>query len=99
MRRTDSFYWLKASRDVQGGTVIAHLNPEENGIVVEKNDTGCQVTALLRDGMLDLDRPIAVIYPDGHRTEHTVVRSRETAEETLRERGDRNYIFTASVTL
>ena len=99
MRRTDSFYWLKASRDVQGGTVIAHLNPEENGIVVEKNDTGCQVTALLRDGMLDLDRPIAVIYPDGHRTEHTVVRSRETAEETLRERGDRNYIFTASVRL
>ena len=99
MRRTDSFYWLKASKDVQSGTVIAHLDQEENGIVVEKNDTGGQVTALLRDGMLDLDIPIAVVYPDGCRMEHHVVRSREMAEETLRERGDRNYIFTASVTL
>lgn len=99
MRRTDSFYWLKASKDVQSGTVIAHLDQEKNGIVVEKNDTGGQVTALLRDGMLDLDRPIAVMYPDGRRMEHHVVRSREMAEETLRERGDRNYIFTASVTL
>ena len=79
--------------------MIVHLEPADNSIVVERDDTECQITALLRDGMLDLDRPVTVVHPDGHKTVHTVERSKETVQETIRERGDRNYIFTASVPL
>ena len=99
MRKTNSFYWLKASENVHKGTVIVHLNPDANSIVVERDDTECQITALLRDGMLNLDRPVTVVHPDGHKTEYSISRSKETAEETLRERGDKNYIFTAAVPL
>lgn len=99
MRRTGSFYWLKASQECHKGTVIVHLDAEENSIVVEKDDTECQITAFLRDGMLDLDRPVTVVHPDGHRTVHTVERTRETIQETIQDRGDKNYIFTACVNL
>lgn len=99
MRKTNSFYWLKASENIHKGTVIAHLDSDANSIVVERDDTECQVTALLKDGMLDLDRPVTVVHPDGHKTEYSVSRSKETAAETLEERGDKNYIFTAAVPL
>lgn len=99
LRRTDSFYWLKAPMEFHKGTVIARLDPENNSIIVERDDTECQITALLRDGMLDLDRPVTVVHPNGRQTIHHVQRSEETIRETIRERGDRNYIFTAAVPL
>lgn len=99
MRRTDSFYWLKVPGEVTKGKVIVRLDPENNRIVVERDDTKGQITALLRDGMLDLDRPVIVVHPDGRESRHEVSRSEETAAATLKERGDRNYIFTASLAL
>lgn len=99
MRSVDSFYWLKAPKGFHKGTVIARLEPENNSIVVERDDTECGITALLRDGMLDLDRPVTVVHPDGRQTVHHVRRSEEMIRETLRERGDRNYIFSAGVSL
>lgn len=99
LRSQESFYWLKADRKIREGTVIVHLDPSENSIIVEKCDIEGSISALLKDGMLDLDKPVWVVQPDGSKTSYTVYRSKERAEETLRERGDRNYIFTASVPL
>lgn len=99
LRKVESFYWLKVPGGIRAGTLIVRLDPESNSVVVERDDTGGQASALLRDGMLDLDRPVTVEYPDGRRVSRLVPRSRETAERTLRERGDRNYIFTAEVPL
>ena len=67
--------------------------------MVERDDTQGRARALLNDSMLDLDRPVKVVFPDGYRNVHNVVRTKETMEETLRERGDRNYIFSASLPL
>lgn len=99
MRDVESFYWLRVPKEIQKGTVILRLDPSSNAILVERDDTGGQITVLLRDGMLDLDSPITVEYPDGHRNSHRVERLRKTAEDTLKERGDRNYIFTASLAI
>ena len=96
-RSVDSFYWLKVPAEVDSGTVILHLDQKENSIVVERDDTCGQVTVLLRDGMLNLDSPVTVRYPDGMKRRFKVERSAETIRETLAERGDPNYIFTTSL--
>ncbi len=98
-RSVDSFYWLKVPAGVDSGTVILRLDHEGNGIVIERDDTHGQVTALLRDGMLDLDRPVTVRYPGGVKKDFIAERSADTIRETLAERGDPNYIFTASLKL
>ncbi len=99
MRLTDSFYWLSVPSDVEDGIVIVRLEPKTNSIVVERDDTNGAVTALLRDGMLDLDREITVVFPDGTKSVHQVERSRQMMEETITDRGDENYIFSASLAL
>lgn len=98
-RSVDSFYWLSVPPGVAAGTVVVRLEPRDNAIVVERDDTRGQVTALLRDGMLDLDSPVTVCYPDGRRKRFAPERSEETIRETMAERGDPNYIFTARVRL
>lgn len=98
-RDVNSFYWLRCAEDIHSGTIIAHLEPETNSVVVERDDTQGKASVLLKDGMLDLDRPVWVIYPDGRKTEHIVTRSREIMLDTMRERGDRNYIFSACIKL
>lgn len=99
LRSCESFYWLKAPHRIGKGKAIVHLDPAANAVVIERDDTKGQLTALLRDGMLDLDKSVTVQYPDGHKKEFRVERSRETALSTLEERGDRNYMFTASLAL
>lgn len=98
-RSVSSFYWLQVPAEVMEGTVIVHLDPATNSIVVERDDTNGQVTVFLKDGMLDLDRPVNVIYPDGSEKSCLLQRSSKVAQETLAERGDQNYIFTASIEL
>ena len=98
-RSVESFYWLQVPGEIRKGTIVARLDRETNSIVVERDDTQGRARALLNDSMLDLDRPVKVVFPDRYRNVHNVVRTKETMEETLRERGDRNYIFSASLPL
>ncbi len=98
-RAVDSFYWVKIPHKVAEGTVILRLEAEENRIVVERDDTGGKITVLLRDGMLDLDRPVTVEYPGGQTKIFHTDRSEATMRETLAERGDPNYIFSSSLEL
>lgn len=99
LRDVESFYWIKVPKGIRKGTVIVRLDRDSNSIVVERDDTGGQVTALLRDGMLNLDQPVTVRYPDGREDARVVCRSEDTAAATLQERGDKNYIFMAELAL
>lgn len=99
LRSATSFYWLSVPHECCEGLVVVHLEPESNSIVLERDDTGGQVTVYLRDGMLDLDREVTVIYPDGKKKTCLLERSGQVAQQTLEERGDQNYIFTACLKL
>lgn len=99
MRAVESFYWLRVPRDVQRGTVIVRLEPQENAVVVERDDTDGRVLALLRDGMLDLNRPVRIVFADGGSVLRTVRREESVLEDTLRERGDRYYMFSVCLPL
>lgn len=98
-RKVESFYWLRVPAKAARGIVILHLSQEDNSIVVERDDTRGQVTVLLRDDMLDLDQPVRVVYPDGRGRAFVPERSEDIIRETLAERGDPNYIFTAGIRL
>ena len=98
-RVVESFYWLRVPGDIRKGKIVVHLDRDANAIVVERNDTGGKATVLLRDGMLNLDRPITVEYPDGKKETCQVDRSEEIMRRTLAERGDPSYLFSAELTL
>lgn len=99
LRAVESFYWLRVPREVKAGTLVVRLEPKENALVIERDDTHGRAVALLRDGMLNLDRPVYVVFPDGRREERTARREQAVLEQTLRERGDRNYMFSACLPL
>ncbi len=99
MRAVESFYWLRVPSEIKSGVVTAHLEAATNSVVLERDDTGGRVTALLRDGMLDLDRPVRVVLPDGTTFTRAVRREKSMMEQTLRERGDKNWIFSACLPL
>ncbi len=96
-RSVNSFFWLSVPREIRKGTVIVRLDRETNSLVVERDDTRGETEVFLRDGMLDLDSPVTVEYPDGSRISRRVRRSEEIIRRTLAERGDPNYCFTASL--
>lgn len=99
MRTVESFYWLKVPAGITHGEVSVSLDREHNRIRVERDDTNGAVRVLLRDEMLDLDRPVKVEYPDGKEKTLTVERSEKVMRETLEERGDPCYIFAAELPL
>lgn len=101
-RQVRSFFWLRAEGQVEpegGEKIVVRLDGRQNRIVVESNTCSVPITVLLKDGMLDLDQPVTVQYPDGREETRLLERSFETMQETLKERGDMNYIFSASLTL
>ncbi len=101
-RKIKTFFWLRAEGQTvpeSGEKIVVRLEADKNRIVVESNTCSVPITVLLRDGMLDLDRPVTVLYPDGHEKVHVLERSLKTMQETLAERGDPNCIFCASLTL
>ncbi len=99
MRSVESFYWLHVPGEVKAGTVIARLEPAGNALIIERDDTGGRASALLRDGMLDLDSPIRLVFPNGREEIRTVRREQAVLKQTMCERGDRNYMFSACLPL
>ena len=98
-RSVESFYWLRIPGDIKKGKAVVRLDREANAILVERNDTGGNTTVLLKDGMLNLDRPITVLYPDGRKETCQAARSEEVMRRTLAERGDPYYMFSVEIAL
>lgn len=80
------FYWLKVPADsAKAGDEVA-ATVEDNTIRIEKSSPK-QLTVLLDDRLLDLDRPVGIILPDGTRSEQAVIRTIANLALSL---GDRN---------
>ena len=92
LRDVESFYWVKAPKDVTEGFLVVDLDQKDNSIIVNANTTVNKFTLLLNDDMLDLDRKIHIITPTGEKT-ILVERDEETIKKTTKERGDYNYQF------
>ena len=98
LRSVESFYWVKAAKDQTEGFLVVDLDKKTNSVIVGEDTTVKNFTLLLNDDMLDLDQPVRIVTPKGETTV-TVERSAEVLAATTKERGDKNYQFSAEVTV
>jgi len=100
LRDCTNFYWLDAPKNVEAGLVVASIDKAENAIRIEKLEgVNAQVSVLLNDDMLDLDKPVKVIYPDGKTTIVDVELDEKLLIESTRRSGDKNVQFVARIQL
>ncbi len=97
-RAVESFYWLKADKDIKEGMIVARIENKENRIVIERNTTGKSFDVLFNEEMLDVTKPIEVVGADGTTKVVKAEISLELLKKTTYERGDYNYQFVGSVT-
>lgn len=97
-RTGESFYWLRADRQLTEGRIVVSFNRETNSINVEECSVNGEITVLLNNDMLDLFAPVTVNTPAGSDTV-TVTPELDLLYETTAERGDYNYQFAARITI
>ncbi len=97
-RSTESFFWLRAAKEIEDGMIVARIEKENNRIVVEENTTGQKFEVLFNEEMLDLEKPVELVSVDGTVSVLDVEFSLDLLRETTYERGDYNYQFVAKVT-
>jgi len=85
--RHSRFYWLQvnAEQSKAGDGVTAEV---AEGAVRITSSTPDELTLLLSDTLLPLDKPLAVIHPGGARTEHKLERTAGVLATALRDRSD-----------
>ena len=98
LRSVESFYWVKEAKDQTEGFLVVDLDKKTNSVIIGEDTTVKNFTLLLNDDMLDLDQPVRIVTPKGETTV-TVERSAEVLAATTKERGDKNYQFSAEVTV
>ena len=91
-----AFYWLgiQADEAQKGKELIASV--KDNTVTIEKSDYS-KVTVFLNDELVNLDKPVKVVYGGKVLFEGPVTRSPQTMLSTLNARGDLSYIFPARV--
>ena len=90
---TETFYWLRAAKDVTEGIVIVSYDKETNTVNVEENTANGPVYAMVNDEMLDIFRDITVTTADGGSWTVSVTPSLDYIKKTIEERWDENMIF------
>jgi len=90
-------YWLSTDADqrAHGATVIASVL--QNQITVESAEGVHQVTLLLSDDLLDLDRPFKVSFEGRAVFQGVATRTVRVIDQTLRERADPRLTAAAAV--
>ncbi|MEE3327516.1 MAG: hypothetical protein VX252_09285, partial [Myxococcota bacterium] len=95
-------YWLDLVGQDLGSTygkgelIIARLDRPRNTVIVDA--CGNELTILLTQSMLDLQREISVVV-DGQTLAIKPIVSSSLLEKTLRERGDPAFMFETAVTI
>ena len=91
-------YWLGVTLDeaAKGKMAVAVLDAENNTIVIEKSDYSRHFL-YLDDAMMDLDKPVKVVYDGKELFNGPVTRNANTLRQTLIARGDPSYAFPAVV--
>lgn len=92
--RHSRFYWLQmnAEQAKAGDGVTAEI---AEGAVQVTSSTPNELTLLLSDTLLPLDKPVAVIHPGGMRTEHKLERTAGALATALRDRSDVSAMYSA----
>ena len=96
--RHSRFYWLRMNADSAkaGDAVTADVS---EGAVRILSSTPDEVTLLLSDSLVSLDKPVTVIHPNGMRTEHKVERTAGVLAAALRERSDPVSMYSSELKL
>lgn len=96
---TETFYWLRATKDISAGTIVATYDKSKNTINIERmivlQDEG-EIFVMLNADMVDFTKPVTVIV-NGIETEYNVTPSLEYINKTIEERCDPNMIFAAEI--
>ena len=93
------FYWLSYEEGpFNNGYVDAKIVKKENKIVIETKEIR-QLTILLNDKMLDLDKPVIIEVNKEVKFKGKVNRSLATIVKTTDQRRDPNHVFSAEVKL
>jgi hypothetical protein len=92
----DRFYWLAVPPDQikSGAQVIAELDGQRITITTRDVD---RLLIRLNDRMLDLDKPVTVLWAGKEVFTGQIPRTTATLSKTLDERGDRVLMFSAEV--
>jgi predicted esterase len=96
MRSVESFYWLRADREMTAGLIVASYNTRNNTITITTEGVEGTFYVLLNRTMLNFDRPITLIV-NGNRSRKTVSSSHDIIVETTNERGDLHFQFSAVI--
>ena len=90
--KKSAFYWLGVpmSQAAKGKKIEARI--DGNTVEILSSDYTA-ATIYLNDKMMDLGKPVRVVYGDKVLFEGTVTRSPAVMRQTLRERGDLSYVF------
>jgi len=96
--RHSRFYWLRMNAESAkaGDAVTADVTEDAVRILSSTTD---EVTLLLSDRLVSLDKPVSVIHPNGMRTEHKVERTAGVLAAALRERSDPVGMYSSELTL
>lgn len=94
----NDFYWIHISNLELGKGKIVVVSREGNSIYIEQSDCR-ELTFLLCDEMMDLDRPVCIYYQGRLLKKQRVSRSRSMLRQTLYERNDPAYAFPAALTV
>jgi hypothetical protein len=91
-------YWLENPDPTPGQRVVASRDGQM--IIIEEASEGIEsLRVLLDDGMLDLDKPVTVMFQGRTLHDGVVPRTAATIARTLGARGDPKAVFTAEVTV
>ncbi|MFM7808030.1 MAG: dienelactone hydrolase family protein, partial [Planctomycetota bacterium] len=89
------FYWLENPAPKAGQRVVAHRDGQT--IIIDEAAGVEELRVLLDDGMLDLDKPVKVVFEGRTVFEGPVPRTAATIARTLGDRGDPKAVFTAEL--
>lgn len=92
------FYWLEVPKSEAKAGQLFIASHEGNHFTIERADVE-QFSILVRDDMVDLDKPLTVVMNETTRFEGTVERNIKTMVQTLLERGDAAAMFSGRVPL
>ena len=90
--KKSAFYWLGVpiSQAAKGKKIVARY--EGNTVEIISSDYSA-ATLYLSDSMMDLDKPVRVVFGEKVLFEGSVTRKPAAMRQSLRDRGDLSYIF------
>ena len=95
-RRTESFYYLRASYSTDADLLTAALDRAGNAVRIECQDLNGPFSLLLSEDMVDFSRPVNVTV-NGEVSQVSITPDRRVLVETTHDRGDPFYQFEAEI--